>query len=154
MVPPPVSDPDPRAALDEAQCIEISGEDARAFVQAQFSGDVRALLPGHWQWNAWLDHRGVVRALMHLADAGDGRLLALLRGGDAQSLCAELRRYVLRARVRIEVLQGRLLSIGAALPMHQLGVEADALGFGCGERSVWIETAPRERDAERERAFR
>ncbi|HJU25757.1 MAG TPA: folate-binding protein, partial [Rhodanobacteraceae bacterium] len=94
MASPPVSAPDPRAALDEAQCIEISGEDARAFVQAQFSGDVRTLLPGHWQWNAWLDHKGTVRALMHLADAGDGRLLALLRGGDTQSLCADLRRYV------------------------------------------------------------
>ena len=38
---------------------------------------------------------------MHLADPGDGRLLALLRGGDASQVAAALGRFVLHARVRV-----------------------------------------------------
>lgn len=153
------SDPNARAGLGNAQYLEISGEDAHAFVQAQFSGDVRALRPMHWQWNAWLDHKGVVRALMHLArldneDSGDGHLLALLRGSDANESCADLRKYVLRTKVRIEPSTERFLSIGAPLPLHEIRVEADAIGFGCGDRSVWLESVRHEVDAEQEREFR
>ncbi|MGH8212165.1 MAG: YgfZ/GcvT domain-containing protein [Rhodanobacteraceae bacterium] len=148
------SDPNARAGLGDAQCLEICGEDAHAFAQAQFSGDVLALQPMRWQWNAWLDHKGAVRALMHLADPGDGRLLALLRGGDANELCADLRKYVLRAKVRIEPLREHFLSIGAPLPLREIRTEAGAMGFGCGERSVWVESARRSRDAEREHEFR
>ena len=148
-----VSDTNARAGLGDAQCFEISGEDTRTFAQAQFSGDVRALQPMHWQWNAWLDHKGAVRALMHLADLGDGRLLALLRGGDADESCVELRKYVLRAKVRIERMRGRFLSIGAPLPLHEIRLESAAIGFGCGDRSVWMESVRRADDAEREREF-
>jgi folate-binding protein YgfZ len=154
MVASSFSSPSVRIALGVAQCIELGGADARAFAQAQFSGDVRALQPLHWQWNAWLDHRGGVRALMHLADAGDGRLLALLRGGDANAVCAELRKYVLRAKVGIEPLHDRFLSLGPALPLHQLRTERNAFGFGHGEYSLWIETAQCASDEERERGFR
>lgn len=87
--------------VTHAHCLVIAGDDARHFAQAQFAGDVDALTPGHWQWNAWLDARGRVRALMHLADPGDGRLLALLRGGDATEVAVALGRFVLRARVRV-----------------------------------------------------
>src|SRR5581483_7163538 len=137
------SDSEVRTTLAEAQCIELGGEDARAFAQAQFSGDVRALQPLHWHWNAWLDHKGGVRALMHLADAGDGRLLALLRGGDAEMVCAELRKYVLRAKVRIEPLRDRFLSIGPPLPLHALHGADGAIGFGHGECGLWVETTQR-----------
>lgn len=154
MTPPPVSDPEPRVALGDAQCIEISGEDARAFVQAQFSGDVRELQTMHWQWNAWLDHKGAVRALMHLADPGNGRLIVLLRGGNAEESCIDLRKYVLRAKVRIEPVHERFLSIGGPLPLHEIRVEADAIGFGCGGRSAWLEPVCRAGDGEREREFR
>src|SRR5581483_10539738 len=148
------SDSEVRTTLAEAQCIELGGEDARAFAQAQFSGDVRALQPLHWHWNAWLDHKGGVRALMHLADAGDGRLLALLRGGDAEMVCAELRKYVLRAKVRIEPLRDRFLSIGPPLPLHALHGADGAIGFGHGECGLWVETTQRANDQEREREFR
>ncbi len=150
MVASSFSDSEVRTALADAQCIELGGEDARAFAQAQFSGDVRALQPLHWQWNAWLDHKGGVRALMHLADAGEGRLIALLRGGEAEMVCAELRKYVLRAKVRVEPLRDRFLSIGPPLPLYALHDAGDAIGFGHGECSVWIETTQRANNEERE----
>src|SRR5690348_501060 len=109
-------EPEMRAASGSAQCVEIAGADARTFAQAQFSGDVRALQAGHWQWNAWLDPKGSVRALMHLADPGDGRLFALLRGGDAEALCTELRRYVFRSKVSLEVSSRCRRRIGGGLP--------------------------------------
>lgn len=83
------------------QCISIEGPDARRFAQAQFANDVDALTPGHWQWNAWLDARGRVRVLMQLADLGDDRLLAILRGGDSTCIRDDLSRYLLRSRATV-----------------------------------------------------
>lgn len=130
--------PEMREASGPAQCIEISGADARSFAQAQFAGDVHALQAGHWQWNAWLDAKGGVRALMHLADLGDGRLLALLRGGDAQALCADLQRFVLRARVSVEPSNGWYRHAGPPLAPGTISMQADAFGFGHGDRSLWL----------------
>lgn len=130
--------PEMRIARPSMQCIEIAGTDARTFAQAQFSGDVRALQAGHWQWNAWLDAKGGVRALMHLADPGDGRLVALLRGGDAHTFGATLQRFVLRAKVSLEALDGLQPIAGSALPLGQIAIEDDALGFGHGDRSLWL----------------
>jgi folate-binding protein YgfZ len=138
MIPADAMQPEMRAVSGEAQCFEIGGADARAFAQAQFSGDVRTLRAGRWQWNAWLDAKGSVRALMHLADRGDGRLLALLRGGSAQSLCTELRRYVLRSKVVLDVSARWHRHAGPALDFGTLSVQADAIGFGYGDRSLWL----------------
>lgn len=142
-----------------AQCIELSGEDARAFAQAQFSGDVGTLQAGHWQWNAWLDAQGRVRALMHLADIGDGRLLALLRGGDAQGICDALRPYVLRSRVQLQAFPVRPFRVGDALSINEVHSDGDAIDFGYGDRSLRLISRDGDGDhalknAERERAFR
>lgn len=139
MIPADAVEPEIPSASSPAQCIEIAGADARTFSQAQFSGDVRMLQAGHWQWNAWLDPKGTVRALMHLADLGDGRLLALLRGGDARSLCIELRRYVLRSKVSLEVPEVWHRRAGAGLPLGTIHMQAGAIGFGYGDRSLWLE---------------
>lgn len=138
MIPADAGEPEMRATTGFAQCIEISGADARAFAQAQFAGDLRTLQARHWQWNAWLDAKGGVRALMHLADLGDGRLFALLRGGDAQSLCTELKRYVLRAKVALEASDGWHRQAGAGLPLGELALEPDVIGFGYGDRRLWL----------------
>ena len=134
-----------KPAPGDTQCIELSGADARAFAQAQFSGNLERLRPGTWQWNAWLDANGSVRALMHLACLdGDGsggeRLLVLLRGGDAQAACAALRRFVLRAKVSLNVLSGLRRTAGAALPFGEIEVESGAIGFGYGDRGLWLKT--------------
>lgn len=123
-------------AIGEVTCIAIEGDDARRFAQAQFSGDVDALAPGHWQWNAWLTAQGRVRALMHLVDAGDGRLLAVLRGGDAVSIHAALSRYVLRMRVALA--SRRLAAFaGDAVPVGSAHTEPEGtIVLGYGTRSL------------------
>lgn len=118
-------------------CLVLEGPDARRFAQAQFAGDVEALLPGRWQWNAWLDAQGRVRALLQLADPGDGRLLALLRGGDATQTCNALSRFRLRAHVEVTT----QLFDGAAegpLTAGTVTVGAAAIVLGYGDRSLHL----------------
>lgn len=116
-------------------CIVIEGSDARRFAQAQFSGNVDTLTAGHWQWNAWLTPQGRVRALMHLVDLGDGALLALLRGGDAEEIRTALARYRLRAQVNLtaKTFMGRL---GDPLAYGVVELDADDVVLGYGARSL------------------
>lgn len=90
-------------ALPPPQLVEISGADAPAFAQAQFSSDVTTLETGCWQWSAWLNAQGRVRAFFHLLRVREDSLWLLLRGGDATRLRDALARYVLRAKVAIRV---------------------------------------------------
>jgi len=91
--------------LQDPEIVELVGTDALAFAQAQFASDVAALAPGHWQWSSWLSAQGRVRAffmLWRLADA-DERFLLVLQGGSARRLREALSRFVLRAKVKIDV---------------------------------------------------
>ncbi|MGH8117559.1 MAG: YgfZ/GcvT domain-containing protein [Rhodanobacteraceae bacterium] len=125
----------PDIALARVHCIVIDGDDARRFAQAEFSGDVAALSPGHWQWNAWLDARGRVEALMQLCDPGDGRLLAVLRGGDAARVRAGLARYLLRTRATLTVREFGGYIDGPAEMGTVQAIDAE-LVIGCGGRSL------------------
>lgn len=87
--------------LPPPQLLELDGPDAVAFAHAQFSGDVRALDVGAWQWNAWLNPQGRVRAFFQLLRTSDLTLMAILRGGDASHLSLELQRYVFRSKVKL-----------------------------------------------------
>lgn len=116
-------------------CIAIDGADARRFAQMQFSGDVQTLASGQWQWNAWLDAQGRVRALMQLADTGDGRLLAMLRGGDAERVREGLARYLLRAQAHLSacVCTGYT---DTALAVGLIETIGQDVVLGYGERSL------------------
>ncbi len=103
-------------ALPPPQLLEISGADALAFAQAQFSSDVTALETGCWQWSAWLNAQGRVRAFFHLLRIGDDKLWLLLRCGDAQRLRDALARSVLRAQVALQLVD----------PMRAYSVQDDA----------------------------
>jgi hypothetical protein len=124
-------------AIGTVHCIALEGADARRFAQAQFSGDVDALRPGHWQWNAWLDAQGRVQALMHLADLGDARLLAVLRGGDAETIRAALARYLFRLRVSLAI-ESFTAQGGDPLPEGVARREEGAIVLGQGTRSLLL----------------
>lgn len=144
----------PPIVLPEVHCISIEGPDARRFAQAQFSGDVESLAAGRWQWNAWLDAQGRVQALMHLADLGDGRLLAILRGGDAEATRAALARYVFRAKASViaRIFSGHG---GDALPMGHVDTGSQGeIGIGCGDRSLRLAAPAAHADPEAANAWR
>jgi folate-binding protein YgfZ len=113
-------------ALPVPQVLEIAGADSIAFAHAQFCNDVIALPLGHWQWNAWLSAQGRVRYFFMLLHAAEGRLRLLLRGGDAQALCAELTRFVFRAKVSLRALPGtQVFGCDARQTQAALGVLPD-----------------------------
>ena len=92
--------------LQPAALVGLQGKDAQAFAHAQFTSDVAALEPGHWQWSAWLDPQGRARAFFLLARPEPERLLAWLPLGDASAFRDNLSRYVFRAAVQLVVEQG------------------------------------------------
>jgi len=144
----------PHAVLPEVNCLLIEGPDARRFAQAQFSGDAASLAQGQWQWNAWLDAQGRVQALMHLADLGDGRLLAILRGGNAETTRDRLARYLFRAKATVTA---RIFSghAGTALPMGQVDAGTqDNIVLGYGDRRLRLEVPGFRADAEAANAWR
>ncbi|MFC5435370.1 YgfZ/GcvT domain-containing protein [Rhodanobacter umsongensis] len=120
-----------------AETLLIEGADAMAFAHAQFSSKVSSLAIGRWQFSAWLDPKGRVRALFHLLRLADDRFLLLLRGGDAATMVDALRRFVFRSKLALTALPPRALATGPALPMHLVNDDA-ALSLGCGTHSLRI----------------
>ena len=90
--------------IDRAEVVELSGPDAEAFAQSQFSNDVLALAVDSWQWSAWLDPQGRVRFLFALLHPRSGQLLAWLPRGNASDMASDLSRFILRSRLTIETL--------------------------------------------------
>ena len=88
-------------ALPGWSAVTLRGEQATAFAQAQFMGDLSDLAPGRWQWNGWLTPKGRLVALFALL-ALDGRDLALLLpDADPDAFVAALTRCRFRTRVEI-----------------------------------------------------
>ena len=133
--------PAPRVArlpLDRAELIEIAGADALAFAHAQFSSDAAGLATAAWQWSAWLTAEGRTRAVFALLRVADDRLLAWLPLGGARTICAALARYVLRAKVRLQVLDWTLCKAGA---IHSAAVVALDGGYAFAlddARTAWL----------------
>lgn len=117
--------------LCHAETLLIEGPDALAFAHTQFSSNVQSLAIGAWQFSAWLNAQGRVRALFHLARLDEQRLLLLLRGGDAAALGESLRRYVFRSRLTLQASPWRMLATDAALPLHAVRNASDAIVLGC-----------------------
>ncbi|OOG38211.1 folate-binding protein YgfZ [Rhodanobacter sp. C05] len=124
-----------------AETLLIEGADAIAFAQAQFSSKVSSLATGQWQFGAWLDPQGRVRAFFHLARLADDRLLLLLRGGSAATMADALRRFVFRSKLTLTALPSRSLTTGHARPMHAVDGNTETLLLGCGTYSMQVTTA-------------
>lgn len=121
----------------KAELVSIEGADAVAFAHAQFSSDLAALADGQWQFSAWLDPQGRVRALFHLLRLDGQRLRLLLRGGDANELASQLQRYVFRAKASITP-SSAPLGTGAPLPLHASHTGGSTLLLGCGTHSLEV----------------
>ncbi len=121
-----------------AETLLLEGPDAGAFAHAQFGSKVDGLAAGRWQFSAWLDAKGRVRALFHLARVEEQSYLLLLRGGDAATMVEALKRFVFRSRVRLTALPSRGLSTGPAQPLHVVTTEGNAVSLGCGSHALLV----------------
>jgi folate-binding protein YgfZ len=124
-----------------AETLLIEGPDATAFTHAQFSSAVNSLATGQWQFSAWLDPQGRVRALFHLARLADDRYLLLLRGGAAAAMADALRRFVFRSKVSVTALPPRALATGPSLPLNTITNDHATVLFGCDTHSLRITTS-------------
>ncbi|WP_266159313.1 YgfZ/GcvT domain-containing protein [Dyella silvatica] len=124
-----------------AETLSIEGADAVAFAHAQFSSEVTALAVGQWQFSAWLNPQGRVRALFHLARIADDQLLLLLRGGNANEMADALRRFVFRSKLTLRAMEPRALSTGPALPAQVVLHDEETLTFGCDTHSLIVGAA-------------
>ncbi|MEO8809325.1 MAG: folate-binding protein [Rhodanobacter sp.] len=130
-----------------AETLLLEGDDAAAFAHAQFSSKVDQLGIGQWQFSAWLDARGRVRTVFHLARLDAQRFLMLLRGGEAQAIGDALRRFIFRSRLEIHALPTRALTTGAASATHVVFCDGNMVSMGCGNHSLVIDATPASDDA-------
>lgn len=130
-----------------AEILLLEGADAAAFAHAQFSSKVDSLAIDQWQFSAWLDAKGRVHALFHLARLDSERYLMLLRGGDASAMAEALRRFVFRSKLKLSTQLGHTLTTGTAQPMHAVSHTDDFTSLGCGTHSLDIVTTRQPDDA-------
>lgn len=114
--------------LGPAALVRIVGRDALAFAHAQFTSDVRALADGAWHWSAWLDAQGRARAVFALLRTQADELLAWQPLGEAAMLRDALARFVLRAAVRVETVEGTAEAVAHCTA---------AAGRWSGDRDSW-----------------
>jgi folate-binding protein YgfZ len=136
-------------ALSGFSLLACSGPDAGSFLQAQTMNDVRALAPGRWQWNGWLNPKGRLICLFALWQRAEHDYLALLPDFPAAELQPLLQRYVFRSKLRLQVEQATVVAGSLAAASRELAAPRDLVrpfDGGCcfdfgGEqmqRSLWL----------------
>jgi folate-binding protein YgfZ len=132
--------------------LRFTGPDAQSFLQGQVSNDTRRLAEGRSLLAAYSSPQGRVLAIMHLLPHSSGIAAVLPRDLISPTL-ETLRRFVLRAKVKIED-GGEVLSVaghhgaqglqsaGIAVPPSNAGyTETDGIGVAAvnGDRSrYWV----------------
>src|ERR1700750_2903938 len=91
------------AFLDDRAVIDISGPEARPFLQGLVTNDVvGGLAPGSGLYTALLSPQGKI-LFDFLLTEGEGALLLDVAAGSAEALLKKLKMYKLRAKVEIEL---------------------------------------------------
>jgi tRNA-modifying protein YgfZ len=101
------------ADLSHNALIDVSGDDATAFLHAQFTNDVASLPEGAAQWNGWCSAKGRLLATFLLLKRRGGYLL-MLPAEIAPAFAKRLGMFVLRSKVKIRDASGELVRIGFA----------------------------------------
>jgi len=129
--------------LAHAQVISLSGPDAVAFAQAQFTNDVPSLADGHWQWSAWLTAKGRVLSIFQLVRVDAAKLLLVCHDGGAEAMAEQLRRFVFRRKVVIAVAGSLPVSGALHAPVSAQGAAIAQLDGGVIELDVGAPALPR-----------
>ncbi|HUP96856.1 MAG TPA: folate-binding protein [Usitatibacter sp.] len=101
------------ADLPHNALIEVSGDDATAFLHAQFTNDVQALEEDGTQWNGWCSAKGRLLATFLLVRRPGGYLL-VLPAEIAAAFTKRLGMFVLRSKVKIRDASSDYARIGIA----------------------------------------
>ena len=101
------------ADLSHNALIAVTGDDATAFLHAQFTNDVQALGVGEAQWNGWCSAKGRLLATFLLVRRAEGYLL-MLPAEIAPPVAKRLGMFVLRAKVKIQDVTELFARLGIA----------------------------------------
>jgi len=120
-------------ALPSHRVVTLTGRDAAAFAQAQFTNDVNLLASGQWQWSGWLTPKGRVIALFALLKLDAETLWLVLPDADPATFAAALQRFVFRSKVTLTAPEDLHLSGGFSAPAEATG------NLSAGEASDGVE---------------
>lgn len=104
--------PFPTCALPRFGSIHVSGADAREFLQGQVSFDMQRLTPQRMELASCSSSQGRVQAILWMIERADGILL-IQPAELVEPTIVRLRKYVMRAKAKIESGAGRF-TIGGA----------------------------------------
>ena len=127
-----------------AAWIEVSGEDAFAFLQGQFSNNLAGAAPGAATYGLWLNAKGGLEGDSLVLREGDERFLLLSRHTPAATLLERLNAYIFADDVTLSSRTGTvgayaLWGSGAGALLEELGWAAPACGeFGGYDSRVWV----------------
>lgn len=150
VLPPMPDNPSRFSALAGHHLLVFRGPDAVRFAHAQFMSDVAGLSDGQWQWSGWLTPKGRVLALFALLRLDPQQLWLVLPDAEPEALAAQLRRFVFRSKVAIEVRTDLAVTgafaadaqaRGAALAMRDADSVALDMGGEGGARTLLITRA-------------
>ncbi len=99
--------------LSDQGLIRVSGEDAVAFLQGQFTNDARKVDAGHSQLSSYCSPKGRMMALFRVFQRGEDIYLLLPRER-LDTVLKRLRMFVLRAKVTLEDVSDHLAIAGIA----------------------------------------
>lgn len=108
------------AALPNLAIVEVSGDDAAAFLGGQLTSDLNAIPNEQSSLGAWCSPQGRVLALLRIWRSG-GSWFLMMPEDLRETTIKRLQMYVLRARVQILDRSGDLMVLGVA-----------------GEQAVWV----------------
>lgn len=121
------------APLTHLGLIEVSGEDAKAFLHSQFTSDINHLAENQAQHAGWCNAKGRMQASFLAWRQGDRYLLAL--SADLQEATQKrLQMFVLRSKVKLNSLTDTSVVLGLSGPQAE-EVLADA-GLPCPTESL------------------
>lgn len=100
------------AKLEQYGLLQVSGEDARAFLHAQLTNDIENLAPGRARYAGWCSAKGRLLATFLVVPGAAGFLLQLSRDL-APAVAKRLSMFVLRSKVKLADVSGRWEQHGA-----------------------------------------
>jgi len=140
------------ARLPHLGILRFSGADALSFLQGQISNDTQQLTENTPVFAAYSSAQGRVLALIYLLPHSSG-VAAILPREILQPTLERMRKYILRAKVRIEDAGDSLIvagQVGALPESSSRYVERDGIGMapvGRDPNRFWIIGAPDKIDA-------
>jgi folate-binding protein YgfZ len=124
--------------LDDFGALRFSGADAEKFLQGQLSNDVSALSPAALLRAGLHNPQGRTLALLWLIAADGGDILAVLPQQLLAMIGAQLRRYVLRARLTISDASAQYRICGLASPDACPAAAGRRIGYGAREQRMLL----------------